>query len=353
MCQSEPHFQGALIHRLLHTFSYIADDPRINEEHYISIAANAAKANLHTIQLNSNDLVNDIEKLIATQGEPFGSTSIYAQYRVFQLAKTNGIKVMLDGQGADELLAGYRPYIASRLATLLGEGNFIKAAGLLANSQKLPGSNPFNLLLKTIERILPANLHHLARQVVGEDFAPPWLNGSWFLERGVQMQSPRKKGLRRILIYELQDALKRVSLPALLRYEDHNSMAHSIESRVPFLNHTLAEFIFSLPENFLIDDRGIGKSVFREAMRGIVSDTILDRRDKIGFATPELDWLAQLEPWITAMFQSSEFESLPLQNNIVQAEFRQTLAHSKKFDWKLWRWINLSQWTKITGAKYL
>jgi len=85
----------------------------------------------------------------------------------------------------------------------------------------------------------------------------------------------------------------------LLRFEDRNSMYHSIESRVPFLNKELADFLISLPAEFIISDKGVTKFVFREAMRGIVPDSILQRNDKIGFATPQANWLRCASDWIS------------------------------------------------------
>src|SRR6185312_6707340 len=92
----------------------------------------------------------------------------------------------------------------------------------------------------------------------------------------------------------LQD-LRTTNLPALLRYEDRNSMAFSIESRVPFLTTQLAEFVLSLPQEYIVSLNGTSKAVFRRAMHGIVPQDILDRKDKIGFATPEREWLSNLD----------------------------------------------------------
>src|SRR4029077_19874850 len=97
-----------------------------------------------------------------------------------------------------------------------------------------------------------------------------------------------------VLRHQLHETLVATSLPMLLRYEDRNSMAHGAESRVPFLTAPLAEFILQLPEEYLISPEGTTKNVFRLAMQGLVPEAILGRKDKIGFATPEQSWLAQL-----------------------------------------------------------
>ena len=100
------------------------------------------------------------------------------------------------------------------------------------------------------------------------------------------------------LKHSLHLTLTETSLPQLLRSEDRNSMAFSIESRVPFLTPALAEFILALPEDYIVSCNGTSKAVFRQAMRGIVPDSILDRRDKLGFPTPEQQWLASARSWV-------------------------------------------------------
>jgi asparagine synthase (glutamine-hydrolysing) len=133
----------------------------------------------------------------------------------------------------------------------------------------------------------------------------------------------------------------------LLRYEDRNSMAHSVESRVPFLTRSLVEFIYALPEEYLIAPDGTSKSIFRQAMRGIVPDAILDRRDKIGFATPERSWLGSLKPWVEEVFASDAARSIPALNlSHVRREWVEILEGKRSFDFRVWRWLNLIRWTE-------
>lgn len=123
------------------------------------------------------------------------------------------------------------------------------------------------------------------------------INQSWFLDRGALNSDPTEVAGPFSLRNRLSHDFSLAGLPELLRYEDRNSMAFSIESRVPFLTPKLVQFVFSLPESYLISREGVSKYVFREAMRGIAPDVILDRRDKIGFVTPERAWLGATRPW--------------------------------------------------------
>jgi asparagine synthase (glutamine-hydrolysing) len=178
---------------------------------------------------------------------------------------------------------------------------------------------------------------------------PSWLNSEWFRERGVNLTAANSS---RNLHEELRQTVSTTSLPMLLRYEDRNSMAASIESRVPFLTPGLADFVLRLPEEYLLGNDGTSKSVFRQAMRGIVPDAILDRRDKIGFATPEQRWLKTLSPWIEATLSSERARSIPALNlPVIQRDWNDVLAGRAKFDYRVWRWVNLIRWAERFDVK--
>jgi asparagine synthase (glutamine-hydrolysing) len=132
----------------------------------------------------------------------------------------------------------------------------------------------------------------------GEHNIPQWLNKKYLQTNSVQFSPSRlnrtKAGKRRRVAEVLLESIINNGLTSLLRYGDRNAMRFSIENRVPFLTIQLAEFVLSLPENFLISEEGETKSIFREAMRGIVPDEILDRRDKVGFESPLGDWVSEI-----------------------------------------------------------
>jgi asparagine synthase (glutamine-hydrolysing) len=124
-------------------------------------------------------------------------------------------------------------------------------------------------------------------------------------------------------------------------------MAFSIESRVPFLTPELVNFVLSLPEEYIIAPDGTSKAVFRHAMRGLVPDAILNRRDKVGFATPERQWLAELKPWVDELLASEAARTLPCLNlPRAQAEWERVAAGRRPFTPYVWRWLSLIQWAK-------
>jgi len=162
-----------------------------------------------------------------------------------------------------------------------------------------------------------------------------------------EQRNPVDKSNKGMRVKEaLANSITHRGLSFLLRHGDRNSMAFSIESRVPFLSLPLAELLFSLPENYLVSDEGITKHVFREAMRGIVPDEILDRKDKIGFTTPESKWLMSMAQVIEGWINSSP-EIHFINQTEMKKEFEQVINKQRPFDGRVWRWINYVRWYQL------
>ena len=335
----------------LHTFHYAAGAGDIDEESYAELAARTAGATAHAVRAGAGDLIDSLDELIDSQDEPFGSTSIFAQRCVFAAAARRGIKVMLDGQGADEILGGYRYFTASRAATLLRRGSWLEAWRLLARARELPPSGQAPPLpLHAAGLLLPKSLHAAAMKAIGQDLMPEWLDAEWFARHDVALRPPRQADGPEYLREQLWLATRQTSLPELLRYEDRNSMAFSIESRVPFLTPELVEFVLSLPEQYIVGPDGTSKRVFRAAMRGLVPDEILDRKDKIGFATPERAWLAELRHWVTDVLACDAAAEIPAINLAAMRRRWKSYLESNRAgesDFRFWRWVNLIRWVEM------
>ncbi|ABE74405.1 asparagine synthase (glutamine-hydrolyzing) [Psychrobacter cryohalolentis] len=331
----------------IHTFSYIASDNRISEEVWVDLINKDIKAIEHKVVSNSAEMQKDLDNMLLMQGEPFGGTSIYAQYRVFKLAKESGITVTLDGQGADELLAGYNGYPGRRLLSILETGNFIKAKYFAKHWATFPGRSYLTPWKNLASLKLPNLLYKVAKKTTGRDSYTSGLNIDYLINKGVNFEVDRsilsKKNKGKRVREALAESIESKGLPSLLRHGDRNSMAFSIESRVPFLTLPMAEFLLSLPENYLISNKGVTKHIFREAMRGIVPDSHLDRKDKIGFETPEAEWLLSMsgaiETWI------NDAPEIPFINKAEVLEgFKQVILGERSFDSRVWRWVNYIRW---------
>ncbi|MNJ14192.1 Asparagine synthetase [glutamine-hydrolyzing] 1 [compost metagenome] len=334
----------------IHTFSYIAKGSPLSEERWVDQVSKHVGANARKVVVSPSELIRDLDDMIRVQGEPFGTTSIYAQYRVYQLAKESGITVTLDGQGADEMLAGYSGYPGQRARSLIERGEFSRAAKFLYQWSKWPGRGLKSGVGSTLGQFTSGKLNDFLHRLDGKSNIPTWLHTGVLNDAGVQCENSRRgcaiKLEGRRLTAELAASLHHRGLQHLLRHGDRNSMRFSIESRVPFLTTGLSEFLLSLPEHYLISDHGETKHIFRAAMRGIVPDQILDRRDKVGFETPEKDFIISnsgvIRDWLTQDL------GLPflLKENIIN-EFDSIVRGRAKFSSQIWRWVNFYRWYTI------
>lgn len=338
----------------IHTFSFIATGSEVSEEVWIDRVNEHIGAHAHKVSVSPAELAADLEDLIATQGEPFGGTSIYAQYRVFRLAKERGMTVTLDGQGADEVLGGYNAYPGQRIRSLVEQHRYTDAWRFLNAWAKWPGRSRLEGLKRVAGAYSEGSLHQLLRSLNGMSSEPAWIRSGPLREVGVDLAFPqisKANSLQgRRMMEVLAEALSQRGLMALLRHGDRNSMRFSIESRVPFLTTQLADFALTLPEEHLVSLQGESKHLLRAAMRGIVPDAVLDRRDKIGFATPERVWLLSMSKTVRQWL--SEDLGLPfLDQRIVVEHFDQIVAGRRPFTWQVWRWINFCYWHQRTFAR--
>jgi asparagine synthase (glutamine-hydrolysing) len=330
----------------IHTFSFIADGTTVSEAPWADLVNRHVGATAHSVVVEPHELARDLDDMIVAQGEPFGSTSIYAQYRVFRLAREHGVTVTLDGQGADELLAGYHGYPGERVRSLLDDGALLPAAAFLLRWRQWPGRSLRTGLRASVAQFVGTPGYSTLRALAGRRVPLDWLDTGQLHERGITLDFPRQvpsSGRRRRLAAELALSATRRGLPALLRHADRNSMRFSVESRVPFLTSALAEFLFTLPESYLVSPSGETKRIFRTAMRGLVPDAILDRRDKIGFATPEREWLTALAPNARAWLGDADGIDF-LRPAVMHRRFEQMLEAQLPFSWQAWRWINFCRW---------
>lgn len=338
----------------LSTISFIAEDEDINEEKWIDIINETSGAKPIKVYPKGNNLIQDIENLIYAQEEPFGSSSPYAQFKVFKTIQENNIKVVLDGQGADEMLAGYRSYLYAYMESLVKQGKFMQAIFLGFSIMRLPGMalTMKNLLKLLISYTTPLSPIDNNPKMLISSF-PKWLRGEWFMAQELRPFQWWRPTSSERMKEQLHYTFINSSLPHLLRIADRNSMYHSVESRLPFLTPQLAEFIFSIPESYIISLDAYTKKIFRMAMDKVVPKEILSRKDKIGFTTPEAIWLRENQTWVKALINSSEAKKInfiDIEN--MNKEWDMFVERKIGFDGKFWRWINLILWTRIFNISY-
>ena len=334
-------------------FSFVPDDPKLSEEKWIDLVSAASGAEVHKVHVSPSDIVAEFEDLTATHCLPTGSSSVLAQRFVFRRAQELGIKVMLDGQGGDELFAGYQHFLGAPLASYLQCGNVVRAWNYLRDACRLNRVSRSFLLALAADNMLPACLRGCVRRIGHREFVPGWMDADWFRARGVA-GGPARPGYRReALRNQLLAHVEGAGLAHLLRYEDRNSMAFSIESRVPFLTPTLASYALALPQSYLISPKGETKAVFRSAMRGIVPDEVISRHDKIGFEPPERAWLGHLNKWVCDSLASDYAASMrPLRAKAAAIEWKNVLRGRRRFDSRVWRWMSVLNWGQHFGIDF-
>lgn len=326
-----------------HTFSARSDVAAYDEGRHILQVVAATDVRTHEVVPPSDGLFTTLGQLTWHQDEPFGTTSAYAQWHVFALAREVGVKVLLDGQGADEILGGYHGFFGPRLADLLRRGRWLRLAREIAALRSLHGIAPAQAMARMADAVLPDGLRQRARSLAGKPSAQlPWLDRAVL---GAYPQDPfTSLGARQSTVRALSTAqVLAANLPMLLHCEDRNSMAHGIEARVPFLDHRLVEFALGLADELKVSD-GITKRVLREAMRGTLPEPIRTRHDKLGFVTAEEAWVRS-DP---APFSRALRAAVARAGGVLRPElltsFDAMLAGAQPFGFQWWRAISFGAW---------
>lgn len=340
------------VQALQKTFSACSDVDRFDERKWIELVVGKTGVDAHYVYPALDRLFEESPAITWHQDEPFGSTSIYAQWNVFRLAAQNGVKVMFDGQGADEHLCGYPGFFGPRLAALIRQNRFTEFVRELSAAYKNAGIPPLQNLKRTLQYFMFGNLLQRLKKIDGyPSTSPNWFNT---YSAPICLRDPMEESGARggtLLDYSLA-LLTRSNLQMLLHWEDRNSMAHSIESRVPFLDYRLVEFVLGLPDEFKIAG-GVTKRVLRESMRGALPEEIRTRVDKLGFVTPEETWVRERMPdaFRNKIEQTLEVAAGCFNSEAVRLEFEHILGGNKRFSFWPWRVVNFGEWVQRFGVR--
>jgi asparagine synthase (glutamine-hydrolysing) len=334
---------GRILPRPIHAFSCAYDEgPAYDERPFARLTVEASGAVPHVIVPDGNDFWAVFDRLHDLQGEPTAGPGLYSQWKVMELAHGAGLKVLLDGQGGDETLAGYFRYLPIRLRDLIARGEFGAALAMFGPVASRLGAGV--TLALTLEPWLPAALVAPLRRRFGQGKDRVLAPALRALGQAPPSRAPREwgSGLADQLAF---DTLQRL-LPSLLRYEDRNSMAFSIETRLPFLDYRLVELAFSLP-----DDRRLAgvtsKAILREALADRIPPGVLERRDKMGFETPTDRWLrerfaGEARRRLLTLGPLHEW----LDPGVLRAELEDYLSGRRAIGLQVWRWLSLESWAR-------
>lgn len=326
----------------INTFTACYLEKSIDESHYARLVSNSfenIKAQ-YTFP-SSSDFFKDMDTLIYNQDIPIGSTSIYSQWSVMKLIKQTNIKVVFDGQGADECLGGYKNFGAYYLFDLLKYGKkssfftqrkLLKARSFpgidrsILNAMYQQSPNYFKNMIRNRSRLGPSILHSNFKRssshstIKSEDTS--FLNNS---------------------VHLIQN-----SLPELLRYEDRNSMAFSIESRVPFLDHRLVELSLLLPSHHKIHE-GWSKYPLRKTIENRLPNDVVWRKQKLGFVAPQSKWKKERMKDINEYLMSVQLPSFIKREMLLKlcSDDLDSNAHLSEF----WRIFTFLKWIEVFNVK--
>lgn len=265
-----------------HTFTACFEEPELDERPYADAVTHATRTRNHQVFPDGARLSNELDTWLWHQEEPVGGFGVYSQYCVARLAREHGIKVLLDGQGSDEQLLGYRKFIFAYLRQLFRSGHYVRAAkeaaDFLCSREAFAGTT------------MVEGMRYLSRSMSSA------ASDLWPGAPGPAR--PADLGLDPPLATRIHADMTKFSLPVLLRFEDRNSMAFGVEARVPFVDHVFVEWIARLPADLRLRD-GWTKRILRDALADVLPPLVRRRKSKLGFNTPEASWLrGPLKPWL-------------------------------------------------------
>lgn len=323
------------------------DIPKYDEWQYAEAVIKKTNAHPHRTFPSFNSLLEELDTFIWHQDEPTGSTSQYSQWAVFKATHDAGLKVMIDGQGADEQLAGYVGNDISFYAGLIAKGRWGDVLEEANNHKKETGKLPVSYLLaaaqlglgKGFSAFIPKKYKVTKPSVA--DFVFGGESDRWYDKVADSLQE------------NLRTQIYGEPLPGLLRYEDHNSMAWSVESRTPFLDYRFVEFTMGLPERFVYRN-GVRKHILRAAMHNIIPEEVENRRDKMGFVTPEKLWLSgEGRQWFTEETEKAckKFDGTILDAVNTRKYVQDMMDGKRRFEFTPWRVVCFYKWYEMMEAE--
>jgi len=334
-------------------------DPKVDETHYARIVIENTNVEPYFNFPESADLERDLENFIWHHDEPLVTASMYGGWHVYKLAKNNGATVVLDGQGADELLGGY--YFGVHidfLNELFFSGKLVEFFKQLSANTALHSISKHRILRRMTQSIVKK----IARSMRPVDFRPSvykkvngWLKKD-FIRTNIRKShrlnedfyvAPRK--FSSIIKKHSYEFTKYTSLPGILRQVDRNSMAFSVESRVPFLDYRLVELFFKLPANFILRN-GYTKYVYRKAVKGIIPERIRLRTDKRGFTMPDWQLLRGALPYVRSIIEGLSNNSEIYEVRNIKNVILENIKSEHSYQPIIWRIVNAIVWQSKFGV---
>jgi asparagine synthase (glutamine-hydrolysing) len=315
------------------SFTARTRDPQIDESRYVKAMLEVTGSRNHGILPDEHRLLEELDRLLWHMDEPFDAASLYSHWKLMELTRNTGITVILDGSGGDEAFHGYHHFLyPSVYFTLTREGHVLEAVRELAWRRRRNGVSLRRSASEALRLALPHRVRAFRR--------PPWISPRLPIP-------PRPLPPRTLRGHQLF-GLTVSPLPMHNHADDRSSMSFSLEMRNPFLDYRIVEFGLSLQSRDLLH-KGLSKWVLREAMRGMLPAEIVDRPDKQGFKTDEVDWLrrGELGAVIESVFRSKITGARPyFQPDALLAMLAAHRA-GQQLEYALWRAFTVERWLRL------
>lgn len=329
-----------------HTFTGRFPGTWADEWEYAKAIVDETGVISHTVEPTAERFAEELPEFMWYNELPVGSSSQYAQWCVFRLAREHGVTVLLDGQGADEMLGGYEQYFQCYVSSLREAGEEYRLARELPEIRR---RYPLALAppLRSIRDRAPFALRHAVAGLTGKGTNMLFGMRRDVAERLRQVNAAQQDHRFNPLASALYQDTFGKYLTTLLRYGDRNSMAHSSEVRLPFCDHRIAEFVFSLPSWYLMGNAQT-KRILRESMRGILQEKVRTRWNKQGFRPPQDLWFrGPLFEMAREIIESREFEQSGIWSHRWWRNVLKRIQNGEgHLGWSLWQPLMMEAWRR-------
>lgn len=282
----------------------------------------------YKVSSSFEDWTRTLDDLIWQQDEPFLTATVLANYQVYQKASELGLKVMLDGQGSDEILAGYDKFYPPYFRRLWQQKPFFALHSF------------FHLLFYQKKSV--QTIYRSIRKKLFQNGQSKWTTKSWEQTAAECFRRSDDETMLGCSVNQMTE----VGLPMMLHRADRNSMAHGVECRVPFLDYRLVEFCLALPDEFKIH-LSIRKHILRETMRDRLPSQIVNRYDKLGFEVPEEGWIKEHPDWVRQQLMEAVYEKSGIFNPVILSVFEDYMREKFRDYTLFWRVIVFHKWMKV------
>lgn len=327
------------------TFSSCSEHKKYDEREYVHAVLEETKSIEPILfELDHGKFLEQLSRIIYHHDEPFLSPSVFAEWCVFEQVSSNKVKVTLDGHGADEQLMGYHTFFGPYLYELFRKFKWMTLFQEMRSLESLHGYGIKYSLPKIIRGFLPDRFNQFLFRVTNR----PTSDSAWIDNQVLKVDQKDRTGISSYdSVEEVSfEQITKFSLPKQLRWCDRDSMAFSVESRVPYIDYRVVEFLASLPTPYKFR-KGVTKRVLRKAMSKYLPEKVENRIDKMGFVTPAEIWVKEDKSKYTAMVSTAIKKSKGILNSHAEERMLKMIDGQIKFDHSFWRCLFFAEWMHV------